>query len=230
MKTILAIIVFSLTTSATAATIALDTGHNDGATGVTSPSGYREHDYNRTFVLALKAELDRRGHQVIDLKRRGLDRTLQMRASAKADLFVSIHHDSMPQAWIDAGLARQYSGFSIFVSHKNAFPGFACAKRVGAALVAIGEKPSLYHATPIPGEHRPILDDATGVHRYDDLVVLRTANNPAILLEVGVIANPYEETRLRSPKFIERAAAAVADGIDGCVAQKTGMTLTRKVY
>ena len=97
----------------------------------------------------------------------------------------------MQQKYIDAGRQREFAGFSIFVSQRNPRyeESLRCAKAIGEALVAAGEKPSLYHAEPIAGENRPLLDRRLGVHRFDGLAVLKTATMPAVLVEAGVIVN-----------------------------------------
>ena len=65
--------------------------------------------------------------------------------------------------------------------------------------MAAGEKPSLYHAEPIAGENRPLLDRRLGVHRFDGLAVLKTATMPAVLVEAGVIVNPTTRHGWRGP-------------------------------
>jgi N-acetylmuramoyl-L-alanine amidase len=61
-----------------------------------------------------------------------------------------------------------------------------------------------------------LLDQRLGIHRFDDLIVLKTAPMPAVLVEAGVIANPGEETRLRNPATIARIAQAISKGIEAC--------------
>ena len=84
---------------------------------------------------------------------------------------------------------------------------------IGAALLAGGFAPSLYHAEPIPGEGRPLLDRRLGILRFDKLVVLRTAAMPAVLLEAAVIVNRQEEEEARGPAFLKRMAAAVTRAV-----------------
>jgi N-acetylmuramoyl-L-alanine amidase len=55
------------------------------------------------------------------------------------------------------------------------------------------------------------------VHYYDNLVVLKTARMPAVLLEAGVIVNRDEETRMRSAETRRAIAAAVAAGLRTCL-------------
>jgi N-acetylmuramoyl-L-alanine amidase len=83
-----------------------------------------------------------------------------------------------------------------------------------------GFGPSLYHAEPIPGESKPFADRANGVHYYDNLVVLHTATQPAVLFEAGVIVNRAEELALREPATRGRIAEAVADGVRSCLVSR----------
>lgn len=206
--------------SANAEYIAVDTGHTPLHPGATGASGRVEYLYNLDMSNALAKDLTASGDRVSRTSADGKEITLQERSTKApdADLFISIHHDSMPQEWIDAGRRREFSGYSIFVSTKNTHydQSLNCAKKIGEQMLAIGEKPSLYHATPIAGENRPLIDKRLGVHQYDDLIVLKTSPIPAVLVEIGVIANPDEELRLSKPDTIGRIAHAIAVGIHNC--------------
>ncbi|MDB5766561.1 MAG: N-acetylmuramoyl-L-alanine amidase family protein [Collimonas fungivorans] len=201
--------------------VMVDTGHTAENPGATGPGGSREFDLNRQFTLALGLALKAQGLDVIDVAAQGSPLSLPARtkASAKAALFVSIHHDSMQQAWLDAGRSREFSGYALFVSASKPYyaRSLDCAKSISLRLQDIGEHPSLYHAVPVPGENRPLLDRQLGIHRFDELAVLRTAESPALLIEVGVLANPDQEPRLASPQFAAKAARAVAAGIRQCL-------------
>jgi N-acetylmuramoyl-L-alanine amidase len=205
---------------ASATSIIVDTGHTPLHPGATAASGRTEYYYNLDMSNAVAADLTQAGDQVTRSAADGKEIELKQRplVNSSADLFVSIHHDSMPQAWIDAGRQKHYAGYSIFVSAKNSHydQSLACAKQVGRALQAAGEKPSLYHATPIAGENRPLLDKRLGVHQYDDLIVLKSATMPALLVEIGVIVNPSEEVRLSQPQTRQKIAHALASGIAAC--------------
>jgi N-acetylmuramoyl-L-alanine amidase len=151
-------------------------------------------------------------------------------AAASADFFLAVHHDSVQpyliRTWEYDSVERRFNddhaGFSLFVSRKNGAVkrSLACASAIGAALRGAGFVPSLYHADPIPGENKPFADKANGVHYYDNLIVLKTARTPAVLLEAGVIVNRDEELRMRSPEVQKRMATAVALGLERCLAKR----------
>jgi N-acetylmuramoyl-L-alanine amidase len=71
-------------------------------------------------------------------------------------------------------------------------------------------------------------DKANGVHFYDNLVVLKTAQQAALLIEAGVIVNRDEELRVSEPAWRAAFAQAVAGGVAACMAGRgrVGGTLT----
>lgn len=211
------------------AMIAVDVGHSPAHPGAVSARGRPEFEFNRDLAHVIGAALERRGFAVRLINAEGDIKSLRARpeAAAGATLLLSVHHDSVQPRYMDSwevwGIRRQYSdrfsGFSLFVSRVN--PGAAksltCASAIGQALRGAGRAPSLYHAEPIPGENRPFADAENGVHYFDDLVVLKLAIQPAVLLEAGVIANRQEELLLAQPQHREAIAAAVADGLARCL-------------
>lgn len=205
-----------------AAHIVVDTGHTPKKPGATGASGRVEYLYNLDLSAAVATDLESLGDKVTRVSADGKEIELAQRAPRErsANLFVSIHHDSMQQQFIDAGRQREFAGYAVFVSKKNPHyeASLQCAKAIAWELKAAGETPSLYHAEPIPGENRPLIDRDLGVHQFDDLIVLKTAPMPAVLVEAGNIVNPDEERRMAQAATIERIAAAIARGAHGCVA------------
>jgi N-acetylmuramoyl-L-alanine amidase len=218
--------------SARAQTVAVDVGHYNEEPGAISSRGRPELDFNRELAKEIGSAVRKRGLRTVVIGADGLMARLVGRtaAAAKADFFLSVHHDSVQpyllDVWEFEGEPRlysdKYSGFSLFVSRKNPSveASLACASAIGAALRQAGFKPSLYHADPIPGEGKPFADRANGVHYYDNLIVLKTARSPAVLLEAGVILNRDEELKMRSGETHAAIAAAVARGVDRCLPKK----------
>ena len=200
--------------------IVVDTGHTPQHPGATGASGRVEYLYNLDLSAAVARNLAALNARVTQVSADGKEIELTQRAvqAPDADFFLSIHHDSIQQAWIDAGRRHEFSGFSLSISSRN--PHYAqslrCAQAIGEKLLKAGEKPSLYHATPVPGENRPLIDERLGIHLFDDLVVLKTAPMPAVLLEAGVIANPDEEKRLSESDTIAKLAAAISQAVHDC--------------
>lgn len=194
-------------------------GHYAAEPGVISASGRPEFEYNLELAQRVKAELERAGLQTRLLGERGDYAVLHHRTrdAAGADLFLSIHHDSVKERLLPR--AAEFSGFSLFVSRGNPRleQSLACASAIGARLRAAGFTPSRYHADAELGEDRPFADEANGVHYYDNLAVGKTAAMPSVLVEAGVIVNPVEDEKMRDPAVRSRIARAVADGVRQCL-------------
>ena len=200
----------------------MDVGHYNAEPGVISAGGVPEFSFNLALALEVKAELEKSQIKVRLIGERGDYAVLQHRTrdARGADLFVSIHHDSVKERLLPR--ADEFSGFSLFVSRLNTKPkeSLACATAIGTRLRGAGFTPSRYHADAVLGESRPFADEANGVHYYDNLAVGRTASMPSVLVEAGVIVNRDEERRMRDPEVRQRIARAVAEGAGDCLAKE----------
>lgn len=205
--------------------IVLDVGHTEIDPGATSARGVREYSFNLDLARAISSKLIAEGFQATDLLiTKGKDRpTLSSRAAyanqVKANLFLSIHHDSAQQfyleQWIHNGTAQhfsdRFSGYSLFVSNENPKrdQSLKFATLLADQLLSSGMTFTRHHAEAIPGENRKFLDERRGIYRFDELAVLRSAKVPAVLMEAGVIVNRSEETAAASPQRRDLIANAV---------------------
>ena len=199
--------------------VAVDVGHYAAEPGVISASGVPEFEFNRALALEVKDELEKMQINVRLIGERGDYAVLHHRTrdAQGADLFVSIHHDSVKERLLPQ--ADRFSGFSLFISKFNPFPerSLACASLMGKNLRENSFTPSRYHADPVLGESRPFADEANGVHYYDNLAVGRSAAMPSVLVEAGVIVNREEEGRIQDPELRRRIASAIAAGARACL-------------
>lgn len=219
-----------ISTADAAPLIAIDIGHSLQASGAISARGKPEFEFNRELGLVIWQRIAASGGQAFEIGAEGKSvdpETRPVEASAhNAKFFLSIHHDSVQPQYLEdwtwkGGVqhhADQFSGFSLFVSRKNKqLPAsLRCASAIGTALKAAGFSPSPHHAEPIDGENRPWADQANGVYYYDNLIVLKNAKIPAVLLEAGVIVNQNEEKRLLDPDVRKSIGTAVATGLGNC--------------
>jgi N-acetylmuramoyl-L-alanine amidase len=206
--------------SVTAKEVALDVGHYAAEPGVISISGVPEFEFNLALALEIKSSLEQQQVKVRLIGERGDYAVLHHRTrdARGADLFVSIHHDSVQERLLPQA-ERFAAGFSLFISRLNPKPeqSLACASAIGAKLRGAGFTPSRYHADAVLGESRPFADETNGVHYFDNLAVARTATMASVLVEAGVIVNREEERRMRDPAVRKRIAAAVAEGVRQCL-------------
>jgi N-acetylmuramoyl-L-alanine amidase len=208
--------------------IALDVGHSASDTGTPSASGKTEYAFNRRFALELQRA--GRSHQgrdifVIDAGSTGLtlqERTAEARRRA-ADLFVSIHHDSMADKYLmqevvngrKRAVSNAFQGFSVFVSAENGQyeRSLNLARLIARQFKNVGMTQTLHHAEPIAGENRRVIDWDLGIYEAP-FVVIKTAASPAVLLELGVLVNPKDEAKLERPAYRARMTRAILRAID----------------
>lgn len=216
--------------AATGQPLAIDAGHSSLHPGAISASGAPEFGFNAALAGMISDVISASGTAVIRIGHDGSMENLKKRTlvanQSAAKFFLSVHHDSVQprylSQWQWQGEIRQHSdyaaGFSLFVSRKNPYlqQSLQCAVAIGAALKEQGFKPSPHHAENIPGEGREWADRENGVYFYDDLVVLKTAAMPAMLLEAGVIVNREEELAIQKPEMRNTIALAVKSGLQNC--------------
>lgn len=206
-------------------TVAIDIGHSKGQGGAVSARGVLEYQFNRRLGGELFNLLKSSGFsRSFIINASGADIRLTKRAEVAneqhADLFLAIHHDSVKdrflKEWTVDGKTEkfcdQFHGYSVFFSRKNVAAGRsrAFALELGQALLAAGFTPTLHH---VEQEHRPIVDPARGVYAFDDLIVLKGAKMPAVLLECGVIVNRAEEEQLNTAEYRNRLTSAMETAI-----------------
>ena len=197
--------------------LVLDPGHMPEAPGALSVRGIYEVDYNDRFAEELAPLLRAAGWRVVLTRERGQTMTLAERAalanSLRADLFLSIHHDSTRDIFVTPseyegrraqrtnGDAR-FRGYSLYVSERSAQLGasYTFALLLAQRIRALGRAPALYHADVLYGSGRPLYDEQHGIYRYDNLAVLRRAEVPAVLLEIGVLPDEADEAWVSTPE------------------------------
>jgi N-acetylmuramoyl-L-alanine amidase len=142
-----------------------------------------------------------------------------------ADLFIAIHHDSVPdnllQSWEFQGQQNTYNddfpGYAIFISDGNADPAGSLqfGTLLGTELQARGLHYTPHYTLALMGHRRRQLVDArAGVYRYDQLIVLRATRMPAVLLEAGSIINREEELELAKPERRALTSAAITAAVE----------------
>jgi N-acetylmuramoyl-L-alanine amidase len=215
----------------------LDVGHTAEVPGAMSARGVTEYAFNLRLAKEIKQKLLDAGFARTALlvtagpARQSLFKRVALANRSPADLFLSIHHDSVParffESWEYEGKQRNFSdrfkGHSIFISHDNAARAASLlfGRILGAQLKARDLHYTPHYTQSFMGSRQRELADAeAGVYWYDQLIVLRMTQMPAVLLEAGSIVNREEELRMASPERQSLIAAAVTDAVDAfCVAR-----------
>ncbi len=217
--------------------VVVDVGHTVDVPGAMSARGIPEYAFNLQLAQQVKQALADAGFGEAVLlitataPWRGLFERAARANAMHADLFIAIHHDSVPdnllQTWQYAGQDEHYNddypGYAIFISNDNPHRAGSLlfGRYLGQELQSRGLAYTPHYTLPLMGHRRRELVDAkAGVYRYDQLIVLRATHMPAVLLEAGSIVNRQEELQLASPERRTLTAAAVVAAVeDFCAAR-----------
>jgi N-acetylmuramoyl-L-alanine amidase len=210
--------------------IILDVGHTALSEGAMSARNVPEFEFNLQLARRIGEKLKSEGFsETTVLVTEGKARPSLMKRVAVAnkkgaDLFLSIHHDSVPgiyvEKWEFEGKKSQFNdlfgGYSVFVSQRN--PRYEAslkfAKLLGNQMAARDMQFARQYDQWFMGKYqRPLLDIDAGVYRYDELIVLKMTQMAAVLLESGSIINREEELVMASDEHKNKVSAAVATAV-----------------
>jgi N-acetylmuramoyl-L-alanine amidase len=215
--------------------IAIDAGHGGEDPGAIGKNGTREKDVVLAIARELaakinaetgmKAVLTRSGDYFVPLR----DRMRRARAQ-QADLFVSIHADSIRDRTIDGssvyilserGASNEASRW--LAERENAsdlIGGVSLDDKDGvlaSVLLDVSQSASI-NASQVAAE-RVLhgLTQAGEIRKHEvqraGFMVLKSPDIPSMLVETAYISNPQEELRLRTPAHQARLAAAIRQGV-----------------
>ncbi len=218
--------------------VVVDVGHTAEAPGARSARGQREYDFNLRLGKLIERKLVEAGFEKTMLlitkgkSRKGLGERVARASKSAADLFLSIHHDSVPDRFLEKwqfageehGFSDRFRGHSIFISRDNGnYDGsLLFARLLGTQLKARGLRYTPHYTEKFMGlRQRQLVDADAGVYRYDQLIVLRKSRMPAVLLEAGSIINRDEELLMEQPERQSLIGAAALDAVDNfCTARR----------
>jgi len=224
----------------------IDVGHTAESYGAMSARRVPEFEYNLKLARRIEERLKTDGFieaavMITEGKARPSLMSRVARANKKgADLFLSIHHDSVPDIYADRwefeGKKSQFNdlfgGYSVFVSHHNPRYGESLrfARSLGNQMAEQGLIFARQYDLWFMGKYQhPLLDSDAGVYRYDELIVLKNTTMPAALLESGSIINRDEELVMASDEHRNKVASAVSSAVlDYCATRGPAPLLVAK--
>jgi N-acetylmuramoyl-L-alanine amidase len=196
--------------------IVIDPGHG-GANGGTISIGNRrpEKEFTLDWAKRLKPLLETNGWTVFLTRTNDADVALSNRVavaeSRHADLFVSLHFNSVAPDQKPVGLATFcLTPVGMPSTVTRGFPDVLFQNfpnnNFDAQNVQLAERlqRALLHATGL---------EDRGVNRARFIGVLRGQHRPAVLIEAGFLSNPREAKRIEQPEFRQKLAEAVAEAL-----------------
>src|SRR5579872_2079161 len=215
--------------------IAVDAGHGGQDPGATGPSGTHEKDVVLPIARTLAERINREpGMRAVLTRNRDeflvlRDRIRRARV-AKADMFISVHADSIAN--------HDVTGASVYVLSERGASSEAArwlAERENAAdlmggvslddkdntlasvLLDLSQSANISASMTAAQRVLTALDEVGQVRKSQvqqaGFVVLKSPDIPSMLVETAYISNPAEELRLRNPRQQSSLANAIYAGV-----------------
>ncbi len=202
-------------------TVVLDPGHGGQDTGVHGLGGSVEKDVVIAFARLMEARLNP-VYRVVLTRTDDYAVEVPMRTAAanheKADLFISIH--------AAASLHPENHGMEVFCfeasdphgSREKEMPGFpgdaAQAPLFWDRLQVRHQKASEAFAGILKEMLGQELEMGVRIHKAP-VLILKGADMPAVLMEIGYLTHPQDVQRLQSPTEAAAFADAICDAVSG---------------
>jgi N-acetylmuramoyl-L-alanine amidase len=217
--------------------IAIDPGHGGIDPGTASSDGIFEKAITLETGLALKSALEATGHYTVVMTRSDdtfipLQDRVQLARRAGAELFVSLHCDAME--------GRDARGATVYTLSQNASDSVAerlaanenksaeiggiklASEDDGTAnlLINLSMSDSMNQSNRFAelivgefGEHHIRLQDLKP-HRSAGFAVLKAADMPSVLIEMGYLSDADDAALLGDPRHQREISEAITAGID----------------
>jgi len=215
--------------------IMIDPGHGGPDSGTIGEGGVMEKDIVLATALKLRSTLLTRGYTVHMTRETDMIVPLPQRArigrAYKADLFISIHADSNPDANV--------SGLSIYtLSEKGSDKeAIALAQKENAAdaingvdlsgdnsavapiLIDLAQRDTMNKSSHFAETALSELGGVTDIlprqpHRSAGFVVLKAPDMPSVLVELGYLSNSHDAPQMQLDSWRARVARAIAAAVD----------------
>ena len=220
--------------------IALDPGHGGMDPGASSQDGLLEKEVVLAFAQALREALLATGHYDVVLTRNDdhflkLEDRVKFARDKKADLFLSIHADTLSGPLLQR---TQVRGTTIYTVSDKASDAVAEAlaqkenradiiagmdlgkqrENVANALINLAQRESksqaMLFARKVVSEIKPVTELTSQPIRSAAFVVLKAPDIPSVLMELGYLSNKSDRAMLASADWRKGMAQAMARATD----------------
>ena len=186
-------------------TILVDAGHGGADPGMIGVNGLEEKGINLQIAVKLKDSLEKQGFSVImtreedkglyeedsrNQKAQDMQCRIAMIKKYRPVLCISVHQNSYQDAQIHGAQVFYYS---------HSEEGKRMAEVMQKALLKADE------------------ENTRQAKANDTYYLLKRTEVPTIIVECGFLSNPEEAAKLVSPKYQEKLAEAIAEGILACM-------------
>lgn len=225
--------------------IVIDAGHGGPDPGAVAVTG----EYEKTITLSVARELRRQllatGRYRVALTRDD-DRFIRLRdrvgdaRAQKADLFVSLHADSIDSSTFrglsvytlsDTASDREAAMLAARENRVDAIGGIDLAvesDEVASILIDLAQRDTMNHsrrfANLLVAEMKQVVPLVPRPHRSAGFAVLTAPDIPSVLIELGYLSSPQDARLLSQAEHQKRVARGIVRGIDGFFSASLGLS------
>ena len=228
--------------------IVLDAGHGGIDPGAVR-AGIAEKDIALTFAHELAAALDADPRFEIVMTRiadvyLGLRARVDLARSAEADVFLSIHANTVTEGVAQGAALYTLSATAsdeeaeALADRENAAELFPVAPRdadtaVATILLDLAQRETNARSTALALQMVRRLRETVGVirsrpHRSAGFVVLKAPDVPSVLVELGFLSHPQDREKMQSAVWRAEAIAGLMTGLSAFVEEDTILSTRTK--
>ena len=227
--------------------ILIDPGHGGIDPGAASATNLKEKTVVLAVAQALKTQLEKSGRYDVRMTRStdvfiSLDQRLQMSRELDADLFVSLHADAIAQK-----RAKRVRGATVYTlsekasdeeaqimaekeNNSDAIAGLQTAHfeeggDVRNILIDLLKRETSNFSADFSNTLVKQLKSAVSLsqrpQRSAAFKVLRQADTPSVLIELGYMSHPEDEKLLKSSGWQRRVATSITSAVDQYFSKRT---------
>lgn len=216
--------------------VVVDPGHGGQDPGAVGASGTFEKTVTLAVARDLRQQLEQTGRYRVHLTRDGdhflpLRERVQRARNVKAELFVSIHADSMGSSETrgasvytlsDTASDAETAALAARENRADIIAGVDLrheSREVANILIDLAQRETMNRSAGLAHllvreMGRDVLMLPVRPHRFAGFAVLKAPDVPSALVEMGYLSNRQDENLLKLPAHRRRVAAAIKRAID----------------
>lgn len=209
--------------------IVLDPGHGGDDPGAVGPSGLKEKDVVLAVAKELASLLEKEPGIEVHLTREKdiflyLYGRTEMANQIGGNIFISIHANAAPsrkatgvETFINSMYAEDKEAALVAARENKPAESEGISREAEALLWDMIQDKYKSESNDLAHSIQKRLSEASGLEdrgvKKAPFSVLRGAAMPAILVEIGFISNPWEESKLKKDDFRKKIARGILDGL-----------------
>jgi N-acetylmuramoyl-L-alanine amidase len=216
--------------------VVIDAGHGGIDSGTIGVDGSMEKNLVLDEAIRLGRVLEKRGYTVHLTRNTDIYIPLRERVNIArgydADLFISLHADSNPDASVEgmsvytlseSGSDKEAAALAKKENQSDIIAGVDLSggnSPVASILIDLAQRETMNRSSHFAQTVVNGLSGATDIlprepHRSAAFAVLKAPDVPAVLIELGYLSNPHDCKQMGTDIWRNRVANAIADAVDG---------------